>query len=890
MKNSDSIAQAMGLSSGARFFRADLHVHTPCSSDMGSGSKSASPTDVVNSALGADLDVIAITDHNTVDWCERVRYAARDTQLHVLPGVEISTKHGHLLAIFDEDCELELIRELLIRAGFGGDRYGSLAAASTEDMDKLAEWINEMGGLAIAAHVDSNNGLMTFRVGDEKRRVAGSPFINAFEVTNSEKRSTYESGLFSGVHREVPCVTGSDCREPNSPTHEVSAIGSRYVSLKMEAVSVYGIKQALLDPAIRVRFPNEDIVQPGNTIEAIWVNGGFLDGQFLRFSRDLTCFIGDTGTGKSFALELVRQVLMQNSNIGKISDEISSLFAACLRGNCRVCLIVRKSDSKYLIERTFEDGTAHDVLIYRINNSTLEPLDSSIHLPTFFPIKAYSQSEILEFARQPESRLSLTDDLIHIEQELSQIKTAKASLRSNAIKISNAERLLDEALDEVEELGNIQEQIRRTSEFLDHPRVKSHAKWVSERQLMDRSKESILAFEQSVTGTSPVLSGASFFEVPNSTPNKEILSRISKVGSGLNANVKAKKAELLKIVENSLDEHDQLRNIWSGKYKTESDEYRQLLDSIDTEGLGLNAISKRLEKLQTKEGSLLNRRKQIRDELQPEIDGMFEQREKLLTQLQSARLTITARRKAKAKDLTQALGGRITVKVKPGANGNSFLKELDTLSVGSRIRKAQLSQMADQLHPVPFVKSLLGRDFAEISRISSVGTSIFERLLENIKERKLDSELYECQLADVDDIIEIRFQIAPSKFRDLEKLAHGQKCTVVLAIAMAEGNFPLIVDQPEDALHAPYIEQNIVSSLRSNRGKRQFVFATRNANVLVSGDAEQVVVMEADADGGRIIRTGSIDQYSTRDLILLHLEGGKTAFERKRQKYGIENT
>ena len=196
--------------------------------------------------------------------------------------------------------------------------------------------------------------------------------------------------------------------------------------------------------------------------------------------------------------------------------------------------------------------------------------------------------------------------------------------------------------------------------------------------------------------------------------------------------------------------------------------------------------------------------------------------------------------------------------------------------------------MAGRLHPVPFVKSLIGREFAELSNLSSVAASIFERLLENIDERNLLGELYECQLVDVDDIIEIRFRVAPDEFRNLEKLAHGQNARSCWLLLWPKEISPLIVDQPEDALHAPYIEQNIVSSLRSRRGTRQFIFATRNANVLVSGDAEQVVVMEADANGGQIMRTGSIDQYSTRDLILLHLEGGKNAFERKRQKYGFE--
>ena len=41
-------------------------------------------------------------------------------------------------------------------------------------------------------------------------------------------------------------------------------------------------------------------------------------------------------------------------------------------------------------------GQFHDALTYRIGDGALEPLDSSIHLPSVFPIKAYSQSEILD--------------------------------------------------------------------------------------------------------------------------------------------------------------------------------------------------------------------------------------------------------------------------------------------------------------------------------------------------------------------------------------------------------------------------------------------------------------------------------------------------------------
>ena len=66
---------------------------------------------------------------------------------------------GTCLAIFGEDTQVEKIREFLIRAGFTGERYGSLEAASTQNMDTLAEWIDQMEGVAIAAHVDSTMAL-----------------------------------------------------------------------------------------------------------------------------------------------------------------------------------------------------------------------------------------------------------------------------------------------------------------------------------------------------------------------------------------------------------------------------------------------------------------------------------------------------------------------------------------------------------------------------------------------------------------------------------------------------------------------------------------------------------------------------------------------------------
>jgi 3',5'-nucleoside bisphosphate phosphatase len=76
--------------------KADLHIHTTASDGK------LTPAQVVSQALGTDLDVIAITDHDTIAGVEEARAAAAGTPLRVVTGVEISTlfqgRECHLLA------------------------------------------------------------------------------------------------------------------------------------------------------------------------------------------------------------------------------------------------------------------------------------------------------------------------------------------------------------------------------------------------------------------------------------------------------------------------------------------------------------------------------------------------------------------------------------------------------------------------------------------------------------------------------------------------------------------------------------------------------------------------------------------------------------------------
>ncbi|MFP4045636.1 MAG: PHP domain-containing protein [Candidatus Aenigmatarchaeota archaeon] len=74
--------------------KIDLHVHSSFSGDS-----STSPQDMIIEAKKKGLDGLAFTDHNMIGAYDRAREFAEARDFLLIPGVEISTDHGHVLLI-----------------------------------------------------------------------------------------------------------------------------------------------------------------------------------------------------------------------------------------------------------------------------------------------------------------------------------------------------------------------------------------------------------------------------------------------------------------------------------------------------------------------------------------------------------------------------------------------------------------------------------------------------------------------------------------------------------------------------------------------------------------------------------------------------------------------
>lgn len=251
----------------------DLHLHTPASSDY--QETDATYLDLLHRSEVRGLDIIAFTDHNTVagyrhmmEDVEQLKlleglsrltdeeknrlatYRRLFDKILVLPGFEFTATLGfHILGIFPEDKSIREIEHLLLNLNIPAEilDQGSSTVGATADVLTAYRMIHEAGGLAIAAHANSTNGVAMrgFGFGGQtKIAYTQDPHLHALEVTDlgtSGRRST--AAFFNGTKPEYPrrmhCIQGSDAhRLRTDPRNKKNlGIGDRATRVLLDEVS-----------------------------------------------------------------------------------------------------------------------------------------------------------------------------------------------------------------------------------------------------------------------------------------------------------------------------------------------------------------------------------------------------------------------------------------------------------------------------------------------------------------------------------------------------------------------------------------------------------------------------------------------------------------------------
>lgn len=134
------------------------------------------------------------------------------------------------------------------------------------------------------------------------------------------------------------------------------------------------------------------------------------------------------------------------------------------------------------------------------------------------------------------------------------------------------------------------------------------------------------------------------------------------------------------------------------------------------------------------------------------------------------------------------------------------------------------------------------------------------------------------------------FRAREQEYIPFENASAGQQATALLKTLLNQDGPPLVIDQPEEDLDNQVILE-IVTSVWEAKQKRQLLFASHNANLVVNGDADLVAWCNhrtaVDQSGGRIAGQGAIDIDDVREAIKKIMEGGEDAFNLRKEKYGF---
>lgn len=227
-------AASNGSHPGALF---DFHVHTPvsrCYSD-----RDIRPKEIVETAHSLGIDAIVVNDHHSPAALDEVRAAAQGTSLTVFPALEITTAHGHIVAVFDPDTANGTLLDLLRSLDVPDQEQGNGHYVVDPPMSVVIEATVAAGGLPIPAHIDRwPNGFFEAQMDRPTRRaIHDHPGIDVLEITRPGTQEQWQQGAVRGFPRPLACIQGSDA-------HALAEIGRRSTRVDADEMTVAGLRRA----------------------------------------------------------------------------------------------------------------------------------------------------------------------------------------------------------------------------------------------------------------------------------------------------------------------------------------------------------------------------------------------------------------------------------------------------------------------------------------------------------------------------------------------------------------------------------------------------------------------------------------------------------------------
>jgi predicted ATPase len=626
-----------------------------------------------------------------------------------------------------------------------------------------------------------------------------------------------------------------------------------------------GLKQIIYEPKDRVCIQeNKPEEKAGyHVIDSVSINEDEFWSNEIFLNPNLNTIIGGRSTGKSTLLKCIAKKIAPNTELSPKEKEFIN--------NHLGSITIKWQDG--------ESGENRDI--------------------EFFP-----QSHMYEIANDPKRTDSLIQDIVRQKDTDNNFTAYENFCSSNRTEIINKTGSLFQLQTEIDNLKkNLKEKGDKEGIEKEIKTLEEKIKGINSSSAI--SKEELAVFEEAVKSIS--LKEQTIKTLKNDLETFKILKTKSIVNTSLEYEFNSlsdKSRENISTVFTNISQ--EVNKKWQEQIGIKEVELNKTIQDLTSE------ISKLKETEIYKKGQQnLESNKQY----QVFKDKLEEERKKLnvITEIEKSIAKVTEQKDllktaivdlhfqyySKVKDLTTKLKlsyNGIEIESKFSCNEDS-LREFFEGRLNQRSGERQRYVKDFIINYATNIKSLIG-DFitrALSNQIEYKGSYINS----NVTSELLSTNWFE---------ISYNLTYQNDTFYDMSQ---GKQAFVILKLLLefSEKSCPILIDQPEDSLDNRAIYNELVKYLKDKKKERQVIIVTHNPNVVVSADAEQIIVANQDGKdspneasmkfqyvSGALEFSKPVDEKISfvlkskgiREHVCEILEGGEDAFKQRERKYAIK--
>lgn len=846
----------------------DLHFHTPSSYDY--QDKSVKNQDIIDILSENNVSVVAITDHHIID-IERIQdlqKLGKERNIVVLPGIEFCSELGgseaiHYIGIFPETANLNTIwTKIQGQCNLTPEEINSRGQERIVcPFEKTSSLIIELGGLVTIHAGKKSNSIEGIKnnllVKQEFKQQLLSTYHPLLEVGKIEDVESYKSYVFPNIQFSLPIIMCSD----NHNIREYTTKEKLWIKADM---TFEGLKQVLFEPEERVRIqstkPDEKNIY--QVIDSITLKeDDFWDGKIF-LNPNLNTIIGGRSTGKSSLLKAIA-AKHGNKEVGEgdfIRQHLDGVSIRWQDGNNQLGREIEYFRQSYMHEIAFDSEKT---------NKIVEDI-----------IKSKDENRILEnyYTHLTDVSKSVTDGVFYVFQLQKEIDSLKKSLseKGNRDGVQQQLQLLKTKASALQKDGALTQEERVSFDayvYQIREKKKLIAAADNDLELLNRLKN-LTPFDSSFEKKwdfDKLSFGLNQYEV-------------DRLFNGLKVRTEMEWTEIVqKFIEDTSKAKDQIAT-----------EIQTIIASdIYKKGLRIFEDNKELK----------------------DINSKIQEEERKLTAIDEIQKKLEQARLQRDESIRKVIDNHCSYKISANDICNNLAITYDKLDIRVKLTfhkqemrvflETRLNQRGYERQE--YLQELLNKYDEDNKAIS---LDFFKNLL---SEKVLLKNGYEALNVVTEFLTHSWYSLDYSltyQGDNFVNMSEGKQAFVILKLLLdfSDKKCPILIDQPEDSLDNRAIYHELVAYIKRKKKERQIILVTHNSNVVVSADAENVIV--ANQEGADTPNLGGLkfqyingaledtkqrdekDKYilssqGIREHICDILEGGRVAFEKREQKYGF---